>query len=130
MEFKRDLKLDGRAESAFERQETKDFRKRNFRRPGPNTFIHTPSDKKDTIQDYFSQYSEIMKPVLASMDHSKNKEESQAKIERKLMPWISSFNQCLYDARNNQDAHECSDRLIGKLQTEGLDYVKRIAMEY
>ncbi len=124
------MRLDGKAEAAFERHETKDFRKRNFRRPGPDTFIHTPSEKKDMIQDIFAQYSQIMKPVLESMEHSKTREEAQAKIERKLMPWISSFNQCLYDARNNQDSHECSDRLISKLQTEGIAYVKRIATEY
>ena len=130
MAFNREFKLDGRAEAALERHETKDFKMRHFRRQGPDTFIHAPSEKKDLIQNIFAQYSQIMGPVFKSMDHSKTKEEAQAKIERKLMPWISSFNQCLYDARNNQDSHECCDRLIGHLQTEGLDYVKRIALEY
>ena len=124
------IKLDGKTAQAIARHESKEYRRRDMRRFGNKTFIPMPGEKKDKVDEYFKLYSDIMKPVFDSMEHSKTKEEAQAHITRKLMPWVSSFNQCLYDARTNSDAHECSDRLVGKLGTEGLEFVKKIASEY
>jgi len=130
MQHQRTPQVDETTNETLALLENLDKFQRKPARVGFKSFIPIQPDRKACIESNFELINKILKPQWDSMDHSKTKEEMFAKMERKLWPWLDTFNECLYEAHTASDSNECSDRFIRRLSSEGIAYAKRLAKEY
>lgn len=126
----REYKLDEQAEEAFEAYETMDAELEKNHFGGMQMFVPVQPDRRELIEEKVGLINSILLPQMKSMEHTKTKEEMFGKLERKWLPWVETFNKCLYTARTEEDSNFCSDNLIKKLDTEGVAFAKKLAKEY
>eukprot|EP01017_Pseudomicrothorax_dubius_P024499 TRINITY_DN2602_c0_g6_i2.p2 TRINITY_DN2602_c0_g6~~TRINITY_DN2602_c0_g6_i2.p2 ORF type:complete len:152 (+),score=45.84 TRINITY_DN2602_c0_g6_i2:66-521(+) len=108
----------------------KDYHLKDYKIFGSYEFVPLPKEKMAEMDAALLEINRVITPTVRRLNSEANIMEIQERLYRKILPWETEMNTCLFQARDAGDANFCGDKFLARLKSEGIRFAADLMKEY
>ncbi len=82
------------------------------------------------MTEALDEVQKVIRPTVLAMNSEYTRNQILDRIYNELNVRFDKFNKCMKKVQNENDRQNCQERVIQYLQNDGLNFAKKVALDY